>query len=120
MDFSADSDGMAPTKQSYMREAAEKNVLAYITALIYEQNTRQWIQERGLVFTPMVAEVFEKLDPAAKSCSVMIDFDNTDVSPLNANCLAQLSGEYIIKSPLKETINDRAFWHYYSRIIMDN
>lgn len=92
MDFSVDLDSMAPTEQSIMREAAEKNVLAYIQAMLYEQNPRQWILERGLVFSPLIAEVFEQLDPAANSCSVMVDFDNTDVSPLNANCLAQLSG----------------------------
>ena len=95
MDFSVDSDGMAPTKHSFMREAAEKNVLAYITAMLYEQDPRQWILERGLVFTPMVAEAFERLDPAANSCSVMVDFDNTDVSPLNGNCLAQLTGTLV-------------------------
>lgn len=93
MDFSVELEGMAPTQHSFMREAAEKNVLAYLTAQIYEQNPRQWILERGLVFSPLIAETFEMLDPAAKSCSVMVDFDNTDVSPLNANCLAQLSGE---------------------------
>lgn len=95
MDSSVDLDSMAPTEQSIMREAAEKNVLSYIQALTWEQNPRQWILQRGLVFTPLVAETFEKLDPAAKSCSTMVDFDNTDVSPLNANCLAQLSGWFI-------------------------
>ena len=96
MDFSVDLDEMAPSNQSSMREAAEKNVLTYITALNYEQNPRQWILERGLVFSPLVAEIFERFDPAAKSCSVMVDFDNTDVSPLNGNCLAQLTGAYFI------------------------
>ena len=92
MDSSVEPDLMAPSKQSYMREAAEQNVLAYILALIYEQNPRQWILERGLVFTPMIAKVLDASDPAAKSCSVMVDFDNMDVSTLNANFLAQLTG----------------------------
>ena len=92
MDFSVEPDLMAPSKQSYMREAAEQNVLSYILALIYEQNPRQWILERGLVFTPMIPKFFEVSDPAAKSCSVMVDFDNMDVSTLNANFLAQLTG----------------------------
>ena len=93
MDFSVENDFMAPSKKSMMREAAEKNVLAYISALTYEQNPRQWIQERGLTFTPLVPDIIDPSDPAANSCGVMGDFDNEDVAPINANFLAQISGK---------------------------
>ena len=93
MDFSVDIDFMAPSKQSKMRQAAEKNVLAYITALTYEQNPRQWMLERGLTLTPLVPAIIDPEDPAAQSCGVMSDFNNDDVSLMNANFLAQMSGE---------------------------
>ena len=96
MEFLADS--MAPSEKSKMREAAEKNVLAYITALTYEQNPRQWMLDRGLTFTPLVPAVIDEFDPAANSCGVMTDFNNLDVSTINANFLAQMSGKQKIQN----------------------
>ena len=93
MDFSVEIDSMAPSNQSKMRQAAEKNVLAYITALTYEQNPRQWMLERGLTLTPLVPAIIDPDDPAAQTCGVMADFNNENVAIMNANFLAQMSGE---------------------------
>ena len=93
MDSLENVDFMAPSSQSEMRQAAERNVLTYILALIYEQDPRKLILERGLTFAPLVAKIFHDVDPAALSKCVSIDFDNEDNSPWNANFLAIVSGK---------------------------
>ena len=77
---------------SDLRQAAERNVLAYLTALGYDQKPLQLILERGLTFAPGVAHNIDPNDPAANSCGIGVDFDNEDVSPLNANMLSPASG----------------------------
>ena len=96
MSSSAIRDLMAPTGHSEMREAAERNVLAYITAMLYEQNPRQWMLERGLTFSPLVPESFTSEDPAALSSGIAVDYDGDSPSVTNANALAQMSGEYLL------------------------
>ena len=75
-----------------LREAAEKNVLRYLIALIYDQSPKRMILERGITFTPMCPEEFTTEDPAALSAVLMVDFDNSDPSSINANFLAPSSG----------------------------
>ena len=93
MEVSETEDLMEPASQSEMRQAAERNVLTYIIALIYEQNPRQLILARGLTFAPLVAKVIQAIDPAALSNCVSVDFDNEDNTPMNANFLTILSGK---------------------------
>ena len=77
---------------SDLRQAAERNVLAYLTALGYDQKPLQLTLERGLTFAPGVAHNIDPNDPAAHSCGIGVDFDNEDISPLNANMLSPASG----------------------------
>ena len=79
---------------SELRQAAEECVLAYLTALGYDQKPKQLILERGLNFAPMPAHKIDEIDPASNSCTISIDFDNNDNSLLNANALAANSGEH--------------------------
>ena len=81
-----------------LRQAAEKNVLTYLIALGYDQKPRQLVLERGLKFTPLPPDVIDGSDPAKFSNVLCIDFDNLDVSPLNGNYLATMSGKYLYLS----------------------
>ena len=83
---------MANPVQFELREAAERNVLRYLMALIYDQSPKRMLLERGITFAPMCPEEFTSDDPAADSACIMIDFDNSDPSTLNANFLAPSSG----------------------------
>ena len=91
-----------PTIQSDLREAAEKNVLTYLIALGYDQKPRQMILERGLTFTPLPADLINIEDPAAGSNVVCIDYNNVDISPINGNRLATMSGSCFLTSILTE------------------
>ena len=95
METLENADLMAPSSQSEMRQAAERNVLTYILVLIYEQDPKKLILERGLTFAPLVARIFKNVDPAALSKCISVDFDNEDNSPLNANFLAIVSGKLL-------------------------
>ena len=86
---------MNPKKQSEMLEAAEKNVLTYLTALGYDQKPRQLILEQGLNFVPLPPKTFEDSDPAKNSMTINVDFDNKDTNILNANVLTPVSGQFI-------------------------
>ena len=79
--------------QFELREAAEKNVLRYLIALIYDQAPKRMLLERGITFTPMCPDDFSTDDPAAFTACLMVDFDNSDPSALNANFLAPASGK---------------------------
>ena len=79
---------------SDLRQAAEECVLAYLTALGYDQKPKQLILERGLTFAPMPAHKIDENDPASHSCTISIDFDNDDTSMQNANALAANSGDH--------------------------
>ena len=79
--------------QFELRDAAERNVLRYLIALIYDQAPKRMLLERGITFTPMCPEEFSSDDPAALTACLMIDFDNTDPSTINANFLAPSSGK---------------------------
>ena len=90
-DFSEILEMVEPTRNE-LREAAERNVLRYLIALIYDQSPKRMILERGIRFTPMCPEEFTTDDPAALSAVLMVDFDNSDPSAINANFLAPSSG----------------------------
>ena len=78
--------------QLNLRQAAEQDTLTYLIALGYEQKPRQLLQERGLTFAPMPPAVIDDKDPAKFSNCTNIDFNNDDISPLNANFLAATAG----------------------------
>ena len=86
---------------SDLSRAAEKNVLTYLVALGYDQKPRQLILERGLTFTPLPPDLIDEKDPAANSNVISVDFDNTDISPVNGNRLATISGnDWLLTSKL--------------------
>ena len=85
---------MRSFNQSELREAAEKKVLTYLTALSYDQKPWQWARERGLKFLPIPALTYDKNDPAKTSWAILVDFDNSDPSILNANFLMPSNGNY--------------------------
>ena len=89
---SSDFEAMVGPIQNELREAAEKNVLRYLIALIYDQSPKRMILERGITFTPMCPEEFTTEDPAALSAVLMVDFDNSDPAVINGNFLAPSSG----------------------------
>ena len=80
--------------QSDLREAVEKKVLTYLTALSYDQKPWQWARERGLKFLPIPALSYVKDDPAKTAWAILVDFDNLDPSILNANFLTPTNGNY--------------------------
>ena len=82
---------------SELRQAAEKNVLTYLTALGYEQKPRQLILERGLIFSPLPPDLIDEKDPAANSNVLAVDFDDSDISPANGNRLATMSGKIFLR-----------------------
>ena len=92
MDFSVLLGPKMTETHSQLRQAAEKNVLTYLIALGYDQKPRQLVLERGLKFTPLPPDVIDGSDPAKFSNVLCIDFDNLDISPLNGNYLATMSG----------------------------
>ena len=82
---------------SDLRQAAEKNVLTYLIALGYDQKPRQLILERGLTFTPLPPDLINEMDPAANTNVLAVDFDDSDISPVNGNRLATMSGMINVK-----------------------
>ena len=95
MDFSAIYGHKMTENNSELRLAAEKNVLTYLTALGYEQKPRQLILERGLTFSPLPPDLIIEKDPAVNSNILVIDFDDTDIAPINGNRLATMSGMFL-------------------------
>ena len=89
---SAINDNIMSETPSDLRQAAEKNVLTYLTALGYDQKPRQLILERGLTFAPLPPEQIQEDDPAANTNCLAVDSDNSDISVVNANFLAAMSG----------------------------
>ena len=81
-----------PSIQSDLRQAAEKNVLTYLIALGYDQKPRQMILERGLTFTPLPPDSIKIEDPASGTNVIIVDYCNVDISPINGNRLATMSG----------------------------
>ena len=69
-----------PETPSDLRQAAEKTVLTYLTALGYDQKPRQLLMERGLTFAPFPPDVIDPEDPAAQANCLGVDSDNSDVS----------------------------------------
>ena len=82
-----------PETHSDLRQAAEKTVLTYLTALGYDQKPRQLLMERGLTFAPFPPDVINPDDPAAEANCLGVDSDNSDVSVINANFMAPMSGK---------------------------
>ena len=80
--------------QSGLREAAEKKVLTYLTALSFDQKPWQWAREKGLKFLPIPALAYDKNDPAKSSLAILIDYDGSEPSMLNANFLTPNNGNY--------------------------
>ena len=87
-----ETEVMVDTVQYELKEAAERNVLRYLIALIYDQSAKRMVLERGITFAPICPEEYSTEDPAAQSACIMVDFDNSDPSALNANFLAPTSG----------------------------
>ena len=94
-DISAFYGKIMPETQSELRQAAEKNVLTYLTALGYDQKPRQLILERGLTFAPLPPDQIQEDDPAANTNCLGVDSDTSDISALNANFMAPMSGTLI-------------------------
>lgn len=90
-DFSDFYGFIMPKTQSDLRQAAEKTVLTYLTALGYDQKPWQLLMERGLTFYPFPPDVINPDDPAAEANCLGADSDNSDVSVINANFLAPMS-----------------------------
>ena len=70
-----------------LRQAIEKEVLTYLTALQYDQNKEKLVQERNTTFTPLPKEKAPKADPAAKSHLGMIDYNEEDPMPQSGHYL---------------------------------
>lgn len=87
--------------QSGLREAAEKKVLTYLTALSFDQKPWQWAREKGLKFLPIPALAYDPNDPAKSSLAILVDFDGSDPSMLNANFLSPNNGKYFLRTIVK-------------------
>ena len=64
-----------------LRQAIEKEVLTYLTALQYDQQKDKLAEERKITFTPLPKLNAPKHDPAAKSCIALVDVDEEDPIP---------------------------------------
>ena len=75
-----------------LREAAERKVLTYLTALKFDQNPTQWARERGLMLLPIPARKFEADNPGKSSNIILIDFTPVDPAFTKANYLSPNHG----------------------------
>ena len=64
-----------------LRQAIEKEVLTYLTALQYDQQKDKLAEERKTTFTPLPKLNAPKNDPASKSCLAIVDVDEEDPMP---------------------------------------
>ena len=81
-----------------LKEAAERKVLTYLTALKFDQNAVQWARERGLILLPIPALNYDSKNPGKSSTAILIDFDNSDPAFINGNYMMPLHGNYLIKT----------------------
>ena len=56
-------------------------------------NVEDIVGERGLTFTPLPPDQIFEQDPARNSNVICIDFNNLDISVMNGNALATMSGK---------------------------
>jgi len=70
-----------------LRQAIEKEVLSYMVAVQYDKCRDKLANERATTFTPLPPAEPGIIDPAAKSCISLIDFNADDPVPQAGNFL---------------------------------
>lgn len=73
--------------QADIREALEKKILSFTVASTYEVLPTLLVTERGITFTQLPPRQFDKDDPVANCCTLVIDFDGENPSPEKGNYL---------------------------------
>ena len=64
-----------------LRQAIEKEVLSYMVAVQYDKCRDKLANERATNFTPLPPAEPGMIDPAAKSCISLVDYNASDPVP---------------------------------------
>ena len=79
--FSVTGTTLAMDTRVDLRQAIEKEVLSYMVAVQYDKCRDKLANERATNFTPLPPAEPGIIDPAAKSCISLIDYNAEDPVP---------------------------------------